>query len=85
MKKIENECVGCPQEMGCIGNACPYKRVTHFYCDQCGEDGAMYVIDNEDLCEECAEKYLEEVFRNEYTISEKAKMLKIQMISRDIV
>lgn len=35
---IENECVGCPQGMGCLGSSCPNRHVPYFYCDKCGED-----------------------------------------------
>lgn len=38
MIKYENECVGCPPEMGCIGNACKYRRVPHCTCDTCHEE-----------------------------------------------
>ena len=54
MVKYENECVGCPKEMSCLGNICPYKNVKHLYCDKCGEDcEELYVFDGEELCEEC--------------------------------
>lgn len=53
MKKIENECVNCPVEMGCIGDACPNKNVTRYYCDNCGEEEMLYIYDGEELCQEC--------------------------------
>lgn len=61
MIKVENECVGCPPEMGCIGSACRYSRVLYAYCDECGEeiteDYAFRAIGSDEcLCEECAEK-----------------------------
>lgn len=35
--RYEDECVGpCPQ--GCMGSACPYRNVPHYYCDECGEE-----------------------------------------------
>ena len=44
MIKYENECVGCPKEMGCLGSACPYRNVPHLYCDECEDE-----FDEEDL------------------------------------
>lgn len=35
MIKWEDECVGCPPNMGCLGSACPYRNVPHYYCDHC--------------------------------------------------
>lgn len=53
----ENECVGCPPEMGCLGVICPNRRVPHYYCDECGEE-TEHLNDyfGEDLCEFCFEK-----------------------------
>lgn len=53
MKKIENECVNCPVEKGCIGDVCPNKSVTRFYCDNCGAEDTLYIHDGEELCQEC--------------------------------
>ena len=54
MIKYEDECVGCPTEMGCMGNSCQYRNVKHLYCDHCKEDcEELYVFDGEELCEEC--------------------------------
>jgi len=55
MKKIENQCVGCPPERGCMGSACPHRDVEVIYCDCCGcEIGdELYEVDGEDLCEDC--------------------------------
>lgn len=38
MIRIENECVGCPPEMGCLGSCCPNRNVKRIYCDICGEE-----------------------------------------------
>ena len=38
MIEYEDECVGCPPEMGCLGNSCRYKNVKHLYCDKCNAD-----------------------------------------------
>ena len=53
MKSIENECVGCPPEIGCLGRSCPYVNVVHYYCDKCGEEGKLYHYGDSELCEEC--------------------------------
>lgn len=53
MKKIENECCNCPTEMGCLGDICPNKNVTHYYCDNCGAEEILYIYDDEELCQEC--------------------------------
>lgn len=53
MIKIENECVGCPPGMGCIGDACRYKNVPHYYCDKCGDEATLYEYDGRELCVDC--------------------------------
>ncbi len=53
MKRIENECVGCPKELGCMGNSCPYKNVTRFYCDRCGDEATLYYYEDKELCADC--------------------------------
>ena len=73
MRIIENDCVGCPPELGCIAEACPYRNALHIYCDICGDD-AVYQIDDEELCEECAKKRILETFNN-FGIYEQADML----------
>lgn len=60
MERIENHCVGCPKEMGCMGSACPNREVKVTYCDCCGEQiDEIYDVNGQDLCEEC----LKETFR----------------------
>lgn len=54
----ENECVGCPPEMSCIGTACPYYDVTRFYCDKCGKEETLYEFNGQELCIECVSKQL---------------------------
>lgn len=61
MKKIENECVGCPPEMGCLGSSCPNLNVVRYYCDECREEAKLYHYDGQELCIDCIEKSLEEV------------------------
>lgn len=54
----ENQCVGCPPEMGCLGSVCPNRNVAIFTCDRCDEDieGEVFEVDDEDLCEDCLRK-----------------------------
>lgn len=61
MKRIENECVGCPYEMGCLDSACPYINVERFYCDKCGEETDLYEFDDQELCIECIAERLKPV------------------------
>lgn len=62
MIKIENDCVGCPPEMGCLGDSCPRMNVICYYCDKCGEEKeTLYHFDGEQLCIDCIEKRLEKV------------------------
>lgn len=56
MIRYEDECVGCPPELGCLGESCPYKRVPHMYCDRCGEEVDTLYKDQYGeycLCREC--------------------------------
>lgn len=53
MRVYENECVGCPPEMGCMGSACPYRNVERFYCDECGDETTLRKTDYGELCESC--------------------------------
>ena len=48
------------------------------YCDRCKEDNAIYTIDDEDLCEDCADIVLNEIF-DELTISDKADALNLTL------
>lgn len=77
MRVIEDNCVGCPEELGCLGEACPYRHMHIDYCDICGDDLAECKIDNQDMCEECAKEYLLDVFNN-LTIDEKADVLEVE-------
>ena len=62
MIKCENECVGCPKEMGCMGDSCPNRNVKHLYCDKCGDDvEELYNFLGEELCEECLLKAFEKI------------------------
>jgi hypothetical protein len=59
MKKTASECVSCG--FPCMGEACPYFRVTRFYCDKCGEETELYEYEGQELCAECVLKNFERV------------------------
>lgn len=61
MKKIENDCVGCPPEMGCLGSSCPKRNIVRYYCDYCGNEDKLYHYDDDEVCEECLLKNFEVV------------------------
>ena len=62
MIKYEDECVGCPKEMGCLGNACPNRNVPHLYCDECEyEYDELYTCDGKELCEDCLKERFEKI------------------------
>jgi len=55
----ENQCVGCPPEMGCLGSSCSYNDVIVAYCDECGYDTeVLYEYNGKELCEACVLKML---------------------------
>ena len=59
---VESECVDCPKELGCIYEACPYYKVTRYYCDCCHDEvDDLYIWDNEELCADCVLKQFEKV------------------------
>ena len=66
LKRIEDECIGCPPNMGCIGNLCPYKNVVRYYCDKCGYEDVLYEWDDCELCLDCIEKLLDKVDGSDY-------------------
>lgn len=56
MTKIENQCVGCPKNMGCLGSSCPNRNVEVVYCDICGcviYGNDIYDVKGQDVCEDC--------------------------------
>ena len=79
MIKYESECVSCG--LPCLGGGCPYYSVPVYYCDECGERDAEYTIDEQDLCEDCAKKYLIHEFEN-MDVSEMAELLDISLETR---
>ena len=65
MIRYENECVGCPPEMGCLGSSCPNRNVPHRYCDKCGEEiyeDEIYDVEGEELCLDCLCKMFKKVW-----------------------
>ncbi len=58
MKTLENECVGCPPHMGCMGSSCPNRNVPHFYCDSCGNEDVLYEYEGGEYCIECIKEML---------------------------
>lgn len=66
MRKVENECVGCPPEMGCLGSSCRYANVEHFYCDYCGDETTLYDYYGDEICEECLIKQFNVVEGSDY-------------------
>ena len=59
MKRIENDCVDCGRP--CLGNACRYRNVPHYYCDKCGDEATLYEYDGRELCEHCIISSLKKV------------------------
>lgn len=57
MVVYEDDCVGCPPHMGCLGGMCPYKSVPYFYCDhcdaECDPEELHYDGEGKMICEEC--------------------------------
>lgn len=63
---IENGCVGCPPEMGCLGSACPHKEEKHYFCDgkNCKEEfkpSELYHYHGEIFCASCLLEQFEKV------------------------
>lgn len=59
MIRYENQCVGCPPEMGCMGEGCPKRNVPVPYCDECDNEldpNEIYEVDGQMLCEECLKR-----------------------------
>lgn len=56
MFKIENECVDCGKP--CLRDSCPYRNVTRYYCDDCGDESELFEFDDKELCMDCIKKRL---------------------------
>ena len=64
MIKFIDECVGCPPERGCLGEACPNRNIPVLVCDHCGEEPDelyLYDVDGEQLCSECLKEHFEKI------------------------
>ena len=57
MRRIENDCVMCPQ--GCTD--CGRKQTEHLYCDDCKEEMPLYEFEDGEFCIHCIEKRLTKV------------------------
>ena len=66
MYRIEDECVGCPPEIGCFGAACPNKNVIRYYCDHCDSEATLYRFEGEELCIDCLLEQFEKVEESDY-------------------
>ena len=55
MVSYEDNCVGCPPEMGCLGSTCPNRNVPIYICDECEEEVYdLYKFDDgRELCQDC--------------------------------
>ena len=74
--RLESECVDC--DLPCLGSACQYMNVARRYCDICGEI-ADYVVDGQDLCEECAHKLADDEFKR-LEFFQKCELLEIDYV-----
>lgn len=66
MKITGSECVGCPSDLGCIYEACPYYKVTRYYCDECEAETELYHFDGQELCADCILDRLDKVEESWY-------------------
>lgn len=82
MIKYEDECVGCPSNIGCIGSSCPNMNISHTYCDNCGDEAYLYSFENdgEQLCKRCMEKELDKAW-SELTYIEKCEIFDVKEIA----
>lgn len=56
MIRYEDQCVGCPPHMGCLGSCCPKRNIPVYICDRCDEEAEeLYTYDDDDrqLCFKC--------------------------------
>lgn len=63
MVKYEDECVGCPPNMGCLHSACPYMHIPVLYCDDCRSEVECLYIGNDEgeYCKECILDHLDKI------------------------
>jgi len=73
MVRLEDDCVGC--QLPCLGSACPYKNVLHFYCDVCEnevEEGELWDVDGTHMCEDCLKDNFLKVTADDYAKAEES-------------
>lgn len=80
MIKYENQCVDCG--LPCVYEACRYYNVPIHYCDECGSECTTFVIDEEELCEDCTRNLLQKMFEDLST-EEQVDLLKIKLKKYD--
>lgn len=75
MTAYEDRCVGCTDlGLHCQGSSCKNKNVEVHYCDECKSDGCVAILDDEELCESCAETFVDDIW-NQLSLSEKIELL----------
>lgn len=59
----ENQCVGCPPELGCLGAGCPNRNVIIKECDDCRDEvDELYIGDDGgEYCKDCLHKHVQKV------------------------
>lgn len=63
---VDSDCIGCPEDLGCVYEACPYYKVIRYYCDKCGCEDDLYEWDGDQLCAECILEQLNKVEYEEF-------------------
>lgn len=62
MVRCENQCVGCPPEIGCLGSSCPNMNVKIYECEDCHDEVEnLYEYNGMELCLSCVEKRLDKI------------------------
>ena len=81
MIHYKDECVGCPDGMGCLGDACPYGKMPITYCDECGQEDVLYTFSNTDeqLCRNCMEEALNKAWA-EMSFAEKRDVFDVKEV-----
>lgn len=52
----EDDCVGCPPGLGCLGDGCPHRNVPHWFCDECEAEVSrkeLRILNGKQLCWDC--------------------------------
>lgn len=80
MIKYEDDCVGCPPEIGCFGSSCPQRNVPHTYCDRCGAEAKLYSFPGEEeICEDCMTQEMNDAFLS-LTFNEKCEIMDVEEV-----